>query len=240
MKNNKTKNPAFIIAHREISAYFVNPAAYIVSAFFLVSSGVLFFSTFFIYNRAELRGFFSLLPYLLSIFIPALTMRLFSEEKRSGSIETLLTLPVTEVQVVFGKFLAAIVMSVTMILPTLFYVITAMCFGAVDFGPVVGGYVGAIFLCASYSAIGLFSSSITKNQIVSFFVSLAINLTLTLLSQLLLFLPPVLVQFFSYISISTHFSSISRGIVDSRDIIYFASLIAIFLLLTIQYEKDSK
>ena len=219
---------------RELGAYFSNPAAYIVTGLFLIFSGILFFSTFFLNGRAELRNFFSLLPLLLSLFVPALTMRLFSEELRSGSFETLMTLPVTEAQVVLGKFLAAFLTSACMILPSLFYVVTALVFGKPDFGPIVGGYAGALFLCAAFSAIGIFASGMTKNQIIAFFTALAICFVLTLLGALVIFLPAPLVKFFSWLSASSHFQSISRGIVDSRDILYFASATIIFILLTIK------
>ena len=219
---------------RELCAYFTNPAAYIVTGLFLIFSGILFFSTFFLNGRADLRGYFSLLPLLLSLFVPALTMRLFSEELRSGSFETLLTLPVKEVQIVMGKFLAAFITSAAMLFPTLFYAVTARVFGKPDAGPIIGGFAGALFLCAAYSAIGIFSSGSTKNQIIAFFTALAVSFALTLLGTLLVFLPGPLVSFLSWLSVTTHFQSISRGIVDSRDILYFAAICAVFLLLTIK------
>ena len=219
---------------RELAAFFTNPAAYIVTVIFLVASGIFFFSTFFINGRADLRNFFSLLPIMLSLFVPALTMRLFSEELRSGSFETLMTLPVTSAQVILGKFLAAFLTSAAMLVPTLFYVVTACVFGKVDFGPIIGGYFGALFLCALYSAIGIFSSALTKNQIIAFFTALALSFALILFGMVLIFLPAPLVQFFSWLSVTTHFQQISRGIADTRDIIYFVSLSAIFLLLTQQ------
>ena len=160
----KQKNPAIIIMKRELASYFSGPIAYIVICLFLGIAGFTFFSTFFLQNRAELRNYFGLLPLLLSFFVPALTMRLFAEEKRVGSIETLMTLPVTEVNVVTGKFLAAFIETLIMIAPTLLYVVAAEIFGEPYYGPIIGGFVGAIFLCASYVAIGLFASSITKNQ----------------------------------------------------------------------------
>lgn len=227
-------NPTFTIMRRELAAFFTNPAAYIVTVIFLVASGIFFFSTFFINGRADLRNFFGLLPILLSLFVPALTMRLFSEELRSGSFETLMTLPVTDAQVILGKFLAAFLTSATMLAPTLFYVVTACVFGKVDFGPIIGGYCGALFLCALYSAIGIFSSALTKNQIIAFFTALAFSFALILFGTILIFLPAPLVRFFSWLSVTTHFQQISRGIADTRDLIYFVSLSAVFLLLTQQ------
>ncbi len=230
----KKSNPTFTIMRRELAAFFTNPAAYIVTVIFLVATGIFFFSTFFINGRADLRNFFGLLPIMLSLFVPALTMRLFSEELRSGSFETLMTLPVTSAQVILGKFLAAFLTSAAMLVPTLFYVVTACVFGKVDFGPIIGGYIGALFLCALYSAIGIFSSALTKNQIIAFFTALALSFALTLFGTILIFLPAPLVRFFSWLSVTTHFQQISRGIADTRDVIYFVSLVAVFLLLTRQ------
>ena len=160
-----------VIMKRELKSYFTSPVAYIVTCAFLIVSGFMLFSFFFLANRAELREFFVNLPWLFAIFIPALTMRLFSEERGRGTIETLMTLPVTCTDVVIGKFLAAFVSSIIMLVPTFIYAITASIFGDVDFGPLFCGYLGAIFLGACFSAIGIFASSITKNQIVSFFVN---------------------------------------------------------------------
>ena len=148
-KNNLKSSPAIIIMRRELGAYFTSPVAYIVTGLFLIITGVMFFTTFYLYNRAELRNMFTLMPVILSLFIPALTMRLFAEEKKSGSLETLMTLPVTEFDVVLGKFLAAFISSLTMIAPTLFYLLGILPFGTPDAGPVIGGYIGTVFLCAA-------------------------------------------------------------------------------------------
>ena len=177
---------------------------------------------------------------LLSFFIPAITMRVFSEEKRVGSIETLMTLPVREIDVVTGKYLAVFVESLIMLAPTLFYVITAEIFGSPDYGPIIGGYLGAIFIIAAYSAIGLFCSSITKNQIIAFAVAMAICLTLTFVESFLVFLPDGIVKLFSFISASVHFGSISKGILDTRDLLYFVSLTALFFVCTVRAESKNK
>lgn len=158
------RSAATAILARELSAYFSSPVAYIVSGLFLVFSGMLFISTFFLVNRAELRDFFGLLPVLFSFFIPALTMRLFAEEKRSGTIETLFTLPVSALDAVLGKFLAALVFVAVMLLPTLAYVLTAAFLGDLDPGPVVGGYLGALLLAAGFSAVGVYASAVTKTR----------------------------------------------------------------------------
>ncbi|MBR4321308.1 ABC transporter permease [Treponema sp.] len=236
--DKKTK-PSIIIFKREIKAYFTSPIAYIVTGLFLLASGFLFFNTFFLNNRAELRQFFGLLPIVLSFFIPALTMRLIAEEKRSGSYETLLTLPVTELEIVTGKFLASFVAGSAMLLPTLFYAITCFIFGKPDAGPMIGGYLGAFFLIASFSAIGLFASSLTKNQIIAFFIAFAICIIFTLISSFLIFMPSAVVAFFDFFSAYSHFESISRGIIDARDLLYFISLTALFFVLTVESLKST-
>lgn len=237
---NKTKSPAIIIMKRELKAYFTGPIAYIVTGLYLIITGVLFFSTFFLQNRAELRQLFGWFPILLSFFVPALTMRLFSEERRVGSIETLLTLPVTEVDVVCGKYLASFIGTLTMIAPTLFYIITAEIFGSPDYGPIVGGYIGAIFLCATYTAIGVFASSITKNQIIAFFTGFIICIAITMIDSFLVFLPASIVGFVGFFSASQHFTFISRGIIDTRDLLYFVSLTALFFVLTVKIQQNTK
>lgn len=239
-KSSKSKNLAIIITKRELKSYFTSPIAYIVTGLFLIISGVLFFSTFFLQGRADLRQFFGNLPLLLSFFIPALTMRIFAEEKRVGSIETLMTLPVTEIDVVLGKTLASFFGTLIMIAPTLFYVLTAEIFGSPDYGPIIGGYIGSIFLCACFTSIGIFATSITKNQIIAFFTGFIICIVLTLIDSFLIFLPTSIVKFLNYISANAHFNSISRGIIDTRDLLYFISTTAIFFVITIKIQQNSK
>ena len=228
------------IMRRELSAYFSSPIAYIVGGFFLLFAGFTLFSTFFIVRRAELRGFFELLPVLFSLFIPALTMRTFSEERRSGSFETLLTLPVSTADIVAGKYLATLAAALLLLLPTFSYVLTCAIFGTPDMGPIVGGYVGSVLLCAAFTAIGLYASSTTRNQIIAFFVAFAICIFLSVVSSFAILLPGSLVNFFSFISAGSHFESISRGILDTRDILYFVSLAAVFLVLTVQSVENAR
>ena len=240
IKQNKTKSPALIIFKRELKSYFTGPTAYIVTGLFLIISGILFFSTYYLYNRAELRQLFLRMPLILSFFIPALTMRLFSEERRSGSIETLMTLPVNELEVVTGKYLAAFTGTLVMILPTLLYLVPSIVFGKPDIGPVIGGYLGTIFLCACFTAIGLFASSVTKNQIIAFFLGWIICISLTMIDSFLIFIPTSIVGFFDFLSASAHFTSISRGIIDTRDLLYFASLASLFFVITVKVQQKAK
>lgn len=238
--NNKTKKPYVVIMQRELKSYFTGPIAYIVSGLFLLITGILFFTLFFLNDRAELRQYFSYLPILLSFFVPALTMRIFAEERRVGSIETLLTLPVTEVDVVVGKYLAVFIGTLVMIAPTLLYIIPAEVFGSPDYGPIIGGFLAAILLCASYTAIGLFATSVTKNQIIAFFTGFIICIVLTMIDTFLVFLPASIVSFLSYISANAHFNSVARGIIDTRDIIYFISLTAVFFTITVKLQQNAK
>jgi ABC-2 type transport system permease protein len=212
------------IFKRELKVYFVSPIAYIVISIFLLVTGWFFFTTFFLHNQASLRNFFALLPLSFSFVVPAITMRLFSEELNVGSYETLLTLPVTFRDVVLGKFLAAVAFVAILLVPTLSYPITISFLGQLDWGPVLGGYVGAILLGGSFCAIGLFASSLTRNQIIAFIVGMAICFSLTLVDKMLFFLPQSLLGVLEYLGADFHFENISKGIIDSRDIVYFLSV----------------
>ncbi len=220
------------IFKKEFRTYFVSPIAYIVISIFLLVTGWFFFSTFFLFNQANLRSFFSLLPMTFSFVVPAITMRLLSEELNVGSYEILLTMPITFRQVVLGKFMASVVFISAMLVPTLAYPITVSFLGQLDWGPVLGGYMGAILLGASFSAIGLFASSLTRNQIIAFIMGMAICFSLALIDKILFFLPPTLLSIFEYLGADSHFQNIAKGIMDSRDIIYFFSLIFVGLYAT--------
>ena len=215
---------AIHIFKKEFRTYFVSPIAYIVISIFLLVTGWFFFTTFFLYNQANLRNFFSLLPIIFSFVVPAVTMRLFSEELNVGSYEILLTMPVTFLDVVVGKFLSAVAFIAVMIAPTLSYPITVSFLGELDWGPVAGGYLGAVLLGASFSAIGLFASSLTRNQIIAFIISMAICFSLVLVDKMLFFLPQTLLGILSYLGADTHFQNISKGVIDSRDALYFLSV----------------
>ena len=228
------------ILNKELKDYFISPIAYIVISIFLLVTGWFFFTTFFLYNQADLRNFFNLLPIIFSFVIPAITMRLFSEELNIGSYEILLTLPVTFTDIVLGKFLAGVVFVSVALIPTLSYPIFIAFLGQLDWGPVLGGYIGAVFLGAALTAIGLFASSLTRNQIVAFIVGMIICFFLTLIDKMLFFFPEVLLDVVGYLGADFHFKNIAKGIIDSRDIVYFLSVIFLGLYgahLAIQ-EKD--
>jgi ABC-2 type transport system permease protein len=212
------------IFRKEFSAYFVSPIAYIVIAIFLLVTGWFFFATFFLFNQANMRTFYGLLPIIFAFVIPAITMRLISEEINVGSDEILLTMPVTIRDVILGKFLASVALVAAMMIPTVAYPLTVSFMGQLDWGPVVGGYVGAVFLGAAFSAVGLFASALTRNQIIAFIIGLAICFMLTLIDKMLYFLPQSLLGVFAYLGADFHFQNIAKGIIDSRDILYFVSI----------------
>lgn len=213
------------IFKKEFKSYFFSPIAYIVISFFLIIIGWLFFSTFFLDRQANMTRFFSLLPIAFAFVVPAVTMRLFSEEINIGSYEILLTMPVTFRDIIVGKFLAAVGFIGVMLIPTLFYALSITFLGKLDWGPVIGGYLGAILLGATFSSIGLLASSITRNQVVAFIIGMAVCLSLTLLIDFMLFfLPNFLVGIFQYLSANYHFKNIAKGVIDLRDIMYFVSV----------------
>jgi ABC-2 type transport system permease protein len=179
-----------------------------------------------------MRGFFSLLPIIFSFVIPAITMRLFSEELNIGSYEILLTMPVTFSDIILGKFAAGLVMTGAMLLPTLAYPISIALIGDLDWGPVIGGYLGALLLGGAFSAIGVFASSLTHNQIIAFILGAAICFALTLIDKMLFFFPGSVLNLVEYLGADFHFRNVAKGIIDSRDIIYFISVIFICLYST--------
>jgi len=212
------------VFRKELISYFVSPIAYIVISIFLLVTGWFFFTTFFLFDQASMRNFFNLLPFIFSFVVPAVTMRLFSEELNIGSYETLLTLPLTHLDVILGKFFAAICFIGAMLIPTLAYPVCISFMGDIDWGPVIGGYAGAVLLGAVFVSVGLLASSLTRNQIIAFIIGMAICFGLTLIDKMLVFLPATTLGFFQYLGVGTHFENISRGIIDSRDILYFISL----------------
>ncbi len=216
--------PVLCICRKEFNAYFASPIAYIVIAIFLLVTGWFFFSTFFLYNQASLRNFFRMLPIVFAFLVPAVTMRQFAEELNIGSYEILLTLPLRFTDVVIGKFLASTAFVAGMLVPTLVYPVTVAFLGALDWGPVIGGYLGALLLGASFAAVGLFASALTRNQIVAFIIGMAICFGLTLVAQMVFFLPHAMLKTLAYLAADEHFENIAKGIIDTRDIVYFLSI----------------
>ena len=219
------------IARREFKAYFNSPVAYFVIAIFLVMVGVFFFVPFFSQDRVSMRDFFSLVPFLLVFFGPAITMRLIAEERRSGTMELLITMPVRDMDVVVGKFLAAVMLFIVALLLTLPYALTISSLGNLDWGPVIGGYIGLVLLGAAYLSIGLLTSSWTDSQIIAFVAALFLSMFFLMVDRFMAFLPNAVAPAVEFISLGAHIRNAARGMIDTRDVIYFLSftILALFL-----------
>lgn len=248
-KSMKSPNTSAIIMKRELSSYFSSPVAYIVICMNIIILSLAFFKglflgyNFFLYRSADLRILFLFQSILLTVFIPILTMRLFSEEKRTGSIETLMTLPVTETNVVLGKTLAAFVTSLAVVLPTILIPVLVSFCGKLDLNQIISGYLGLILLCALFSTIGVFASSITKHQIVSLFVSLpicAVLMAIYVPFSIPKSVPHFIDEFFKFLSTYEHFTSIAHGIIDTRDLWYFIVLTIFFFCLTVKTQRSER
>jgi ABC-2 type transport system permease protein len=231
--NKEYFKTVYALFKKELMSYFNSPIAYIFIGVFLVVGNWLFFKSFFLAGQASMRGFFDLLPWMFLFLAPSLTMRLWAEEKKSGTVEFLLTLPVTDWQVVLAKFFGSLVFLFITLLMTITIPITIAFLGDIDFGPVIGGYVGALFLGGSYLALGLFISSLTKNQIIAFVLGIVACFTLFIIGAdfALMGAPNFLAPIMKFIGLGSHFYNISKGVIDSRDVIYYSSFIFIFLWL---------
>jgi len=230
----------FVLARRELRSYFGSPVAYIIMTLFLLLSAWFFSSGLFLANSADLRGLFSGMRLILLFFVPAISMRLLAEEKRSGTIELLGTMPLREWQLVLGKFLPSFVLIGVSILLTSVHYFTLTAIGNPDFGVSLGGYLGMLLISAAYLSIGLFTSSLTKNQIVAFITSFVVIFLLFLLDKIVMLLPGFIATPLEFISTDYHFNSIARGVIDTRNIIYYLSLTFFFLFLTVRSLESRK
>ncbi len=223
------------ITRKEFRAYFDSPIAYIFITAYLLLVNFLYLWTFFVVGQADMRPFFGLMPFVLLFFVPSISMRQWAEERKMGTLEILLTTPVREVEVVLGKFMASMGLLAVMILLTFNIPVLLGYLGSPDWGVIICGYLGSLLLGASYMAIGLFASSLSENQIVAFIISIAICTLMLILGEwfFLMLVPDIFVPVFDYIGLGTHFESMGRGVVDSRDIIYYLSVIGVFLYLNV-------
>lgn len=218
----------WIISKKELKTFFDSLTAYVLLIIFLGFTGFftwLYGSDIFFIGQATLQPFFSIAYWTLFFFIPALTMRMIAEENKSGTMELLLTKPVTDWQVIVSKFLACLLLISIALLLTLPFYISIWALGPVDHGAVWSGYLGMLLMSMVYISIGLFASSISSNQIVSFLLALFIGVFFLIIFDLLASnLTGFMGELLSYLSLSTHYESISRGVIDTRDIIYFVSV----------------
>jgi ABC-2 type transport system permease protein len=219
----------WVITRRELSSYFDSLIAYVMIVIFLGLSGFFTWitsSNVFFIGQADLQVFFGISYWTLFFFIPAITMRTLAEENRSGTIELLSTKAVSDWQIVSAKFLSCLLLVIIAIACTIPYYITIARLGNVDHGGVIGGYIGLTLMSAMYISIGVFASSLSNNQIVSFLLALFIGIFFHILFQLMASgTTGVIAGILDYLSVRTHFESLSRGVFDSRDLIYFGTMI---------------
>ncbi len=225
------------IFKRELTGYFITPVAYVFIVIFLFLTGIFTFyiGGFFERGQADLLPLFNFMPWLFLFLIPAITMRLWSEERRSGTIELLLTLPITMGQAVIGKFLAAWAFTAIALAMTFPLWITVNYLGEPDNGVIVASYIGSLLMSAAFLAIGSFISAISKNQVISFVTTTVVALLFilagfpTVLDFVSAWAPDSIVTAVSNMSILTNFTSVSKGMIDIRNIVYFLSMIVCFL-----------
>ena len=226
-------NNVMTIARREFSGYFNGPIAYIVICLVLLVLGIFFWPQFFLQGRASVRDMFHLLGLFLLFAAPAMSMGLLAEEKRTGTIEILITMPVRDWEIVVGKYLGVLGLFSVLLLLTLPYPITVSIFGSnMDWGPVFTGYLGLYLYGGAMLALGLLASSVTDNQLIALFIALAICLFFWAIHLFVPFLPSGTGDFFQWISLDFHFRSIMRGVIDTRDVLYFLSVIALSLMIS--------
>lgn len=224
------KNIAFIWK-RELQAYFTSVVAYIVVVLFLVITGALFWLNFFQeISFLSMRGFFGQAPLFLAFFAPAITMGLLATEKRSGTLELMMTMPVSDFQIVTGKFLAACTLLAVVFAMTLPYPYTLSKLGDLDWGAVASGYVGLMLLGASYCAIGIMASSWTRDQVVAILVAFSLCFFLYLVDQLVGQPTGATAEVVEYLSTNSHFQNLARGVIDVRDVVYYVSVCAVCLV----------
>lgn len=237
------------IVLREIKSFFGSPIGYLVIAIFLIINGLFLWVFEGEYNIlktgfADMTPFFTLAPWILLFLIPAVTMRSFSDEKKQGTLELLLTKPLSIWQIVNGKFFGALLLIVMAIIPTFIYVSVisslGMPEGNIDMGSTIGSYFGLLFLISSYSAIGIFTSTLSENQIVAFIIAVFLCFFLYFGFEGLATVFPTISNFIAALGMQDHYKSMSRGVLDTRDIIYFSSVTVAFLSFTVFNLKSFK
>ena len=229
------------IYKKELRSFFTSPMAYIFLVVFALVNGYFFTNTFFLYNQSDMRALFGIVPLVYLFFIPAVSMGLISREKSLGTIEIISTLPVRERDIVLGKYLAGLTLILVALLTTAVHYITLYNVGTtVDHGAVFTGYLGLALLGGVYTSVGVFASSLTENQVIAFIVGIAIVLAFFLMDKLLFFVPASMAGIIQYLSTEFHLSNISRGVIDTRNLIYFGSVIGFFLSMTTRVLESRK
>lgn len=223
---------ALAIVDKELRTYFAAPMAYVITAAFVLLTGLLFVQIVGLVRQADLRPLFSNIAIVLVLLSPVLTMRLLAEEARSGAIELLLTAPVRDATIILAKFLAALLMLLAMLAPTLYYALILLLFGRPDWGPILSGYLGVVLLGAACLALGLFTSSLTQNQIIAAVLGVGLLLLLWLVGGASDLFGGTAGAVLRQLELPSHFFDFPRGVVDTRHVVYFASVTAAGLFLS--------
>ena len=235
------KNNIINIFTKEFMGYFTSPMAYIFLIVFSLVNGYFFSNTFFLIGQSDLRALFNIVPMVYLFFIPAITMSLIAREKNLGTMEVIATLPIKQYEFVLGKYFAALGLIVVGLLFTSIHFLTLVNFGTnIDYGALFTGYLGLFFAGAVYASMGTFASSLFDNQVVAFIIAVFLVLLFFLFDKLLIFVPSFMAAFIQYLSVDYHISNMSRGVIDSRNIIYFISVIGMFLFATVQVLASRK
>ncbi|MFL3025207.1 MAG: ABC transporter permease [Candidatus Neomarinimicrobiota bacterium] len=224
-----------IILRREIQSFFNSPMAYIFLVIFAIVSGYFFTNTFFLFGQSDLRVLFDMIPLVYLFFIPAVSMGLIARENNIGTMETISTMPLSTYEFVIGKFLAGFCLIMLGLLATSIHFFTLVFVGTnIDYGAIFSGYLGLALMGATFTSIGIYASSVTENQVVAFIIGVFLVLVFYMLDKTLVFAPQSIVGIIQFLAVDYHLSNISRGVIDSRNIIYFLSMIGFFIYLTIQ------
>ena len=230
------------VARKELYTYLVSPIAYAAAAVFLLINGLIFFLILSsgLGTEPNLRPLLPTMAFLLLLVIPVLTMRLIAEERGSGTIELLMTFPLTDTQVVIGKYLATMVVYVLMLVPTLVYVAILKIYGNTEWGPLITAYLGLLLLGGSFVAAGLFSSSLVRNQLVAGVIGIGLLLLSWLFSAASGVFGPRLADLLTYLSLNAHFENFGQGVIDLKDVVFYLSFIAGALFLTVRVLESSR
>ena len=226
---------------KELRSYFNGPMAYIFLVIFSLVTGYFFSNTFFIFGQSDMRALFQIVPLVYLFFIPAITMGIISKEKNTGTMEVMCTLPIKDHEFVLGKYLAILtLLEVALFLTGVMFINLVFVGTNIDYGAIFTGYLGLFLAGAVYASMGLFASSLTDNQVVGFIIAIFFVLIFFLIDKLLIFMPHSIAGIMQYLSIDYHLSNISKGVLDTRNLIYFFSMITLFIMLTIESLNSRK
>ncbi|GIS56696.1 MAG: ABC transporter permease [Candidatus Neomarinimicrobiota bacterium] len=226
------------VCKRELGGFFNSPMAYIFLVIFAIVNGYFFTNTFFLFGQSDLRVLFDIVPLVYLFFIPAVSMGLIARENNLGTMETMSTMPLNSYEFVIGKFLAAFLLILLGLVATSIHLFTLISVGTnVDYGAIFSGYLGLALMGGTYAAIGTYASSVTENQVVAFIVGVFIVLVFFMLDKTLVFVPTSIAGFVQFLAVDYHLSNISRGVIDSRNLVYFFSVIGFLFFLRFKLLK---